>query len=176
MGSPTGVVISELQQGKILRAVYSERQLEEVMTDFWFNHFNVYLNKDIDNYLVTSYERDAIRAHALGKFHDLLLATAQSPAMLYYLDNWVSMGPDSIAAGVKPGQPPKPNTANKGLNENYARELMELHTLGVNGGYTQGGVTPVARGLTRLSLPPPHRPLGQRQVTGCAFDPERYEP
>src|SRR5260370_14003051 len=152
MGSPTGVVISELQQGKILRAVYSERQLEEVMTDFWFNHFNVYLNKDIDNYLVTSYERDAIRAHALGKFHDLLLATAQSPAMLYYLDNWVSMGPDSIAAGVKPGQPPKPNTATKGLNANYARHLMQLHTLGVNGAYTPAAAPQTWRVCTACAL------------------------
>ena len=176
MGNPTGVVISELQQGKILRAVYSERQLEEVMTDFWFNHFNVYLNKDIDNYLVTSYERDAIRAHALGKFHDLLLATAQSPAMLYYLDNWVSMGPDSIAAGVKPGQPPKPNAANKGLNENYARELMELHTLGVNGGYTQADVTQVARVFTGWTFQQPQQPMAQGQVPGFMFDPKRHEP
>jgi len=175
-GSPTGVVLSELQQAKVLRAVYSERQLEEVMTDFWFNHFNVYLNKDIDQYLVTSYERDAIRAHALGKFHDLLVAVAKSPAMLYYLDNWVSIGPNSIAAGVKPGQAPKPGTANKGLNENYARELMELHTLGVNGGYTQADVTQVARVFTGWTFQSPQQPPAQGQVVGFMFDPKKHEP
>jgi uncharacterized protein (DUF1800 family) len=181
MTNPTGVVVTELQQAKILRAVYSERQLEEVMTDFWFNHFNVYLNKDTDTYLVTSYERDAIRPHALGKFHDLLLATAQSPAMLYYLDNWVSMGPDSIAAGVKPGQPAKPSTTpnanpNKGLNENYARELMELHTLGVNGGYTQADVTQVARVFTGWTFQQPQQPVAPGQNPGFIFDPKRHEP
>jgi uncharacterized protein (DUF1800 family) len=174
--NPTGVVLSELQQGKILRAVYSERQLEEVMTDFWFNHFNVFLNKDIDQYLVTSYERDAIRAHALGKFHDLLVAVAQSPAMLYYLDNWVSIGPDSIAAGVKPGQQAKPGAANKGLNENYARELMELHTLGVNGGYTQADVTQVARVFTGWTFQSPQQAPGQDQRVGFMFDLKKHEP
>ena len=172
MNNPTGVVVAELQQAKILRAVYSARQLEEVMTDFWYNHFNVFLNKDVDTYLVTGYERDAIRPHALGKFHDLLVATAQSPAMLYYLDNWVSIGPDSIAAGVKPGQPAKPNTPNKGLNENYARELMELHTLGVNGGYTQADVTQVARVFTGWTFQPPQ----QAQSIGFLFDPKKHEP
>ena len=170
MNYPPGVVIAELQQAKILRGVYSERQLEEVMTDFWFNHFNVYLNKDADQYLVTSYERDAIRPHALGKFHDLLVAVAESPAMMFYLDNSASMGPNSIAAGGKPGQPPKPNAPTKGLNENYARELMELHTLGVNGGYTQADVTQVARVFTGWTIEP------LQQGAGFTFDPKRHEP
>ena len=86
------MVNGELMQSKLLRAVYSERQLQEVMTDFWFNHFNVFIGKGADRYLVTAYERDVIRPHALGKFRDLLLATAKSPAMLWYLDNWQSVG------------------------------------------------------------------------------------
>jgi uncharacterized protein (DUF1800 family) len=152
MNSPNGVVINELQQSKLLRALYGERQLQEVMTDFWFNHFNVYLNKDSDQYLVTAYERDVIRAHSLGKFKDLLLATAQSPAMLYYLDNWLSMGPKSLAAVA--ANKSKPGQASAGLNENYGRELMELHTLSVNGGYTQNDVTELARVLTGWTIQP----------------------
>ena len=102
MNNPAAVVYDELQSAKLLRAVYSNRQLEEVLTDFWFNHFNVYLTKGADHYLVTSYERDVIRPHVLGKFKDLLLATAQSPAMLVFLDNWQSVGPDSDEAlGIK---------------------------------------------------------------------------
>ena len=170
MNGPAEVVVSELQQAKILRAVYSERQLEEVMTDFWFNHFNVFINKDQDQYFVTSYERDVIRPHALGKFHDLLLAVARSPAMLYYLDNWLSIGPDSQAAGVRPGQPRAPNASNPGLNENYGRELMELHTLGVDGGYTQADVTQVARVFTGWTI----QPLDKGWT--FVFDPRRHEP
>ena len=103
MNNPAGVVTGELAQAKLLRAVYSERQLEEVMTDFWFNHFNVFVDKGVDRLLVTSYERDVIRPHALGKFEDLLVATAKSPAMLFYLDNWLSVGPDSPQAlGLPP--------------------------------------------------------------------------
>src|SRR5216684_1001362 len=93
LNNPEQVVVDELMQAKMLRAVYSERQLDEVMTDFWFNHFNVFINKGADRYLLTSYERDAIRPHGLGKFEDLLVATAKSPAMLFYLDNWLSVGP-----------------------------------------------------------------------------------
>ncbi len=101
LNNPQQVVTSELVQGKLLRAIYSERQLDEVMTDFWFNHFNVFIGKGADRYLLTSYERDVIRPHALGKFEDLLVATAQSPAMLFYLDNWLSVGPDSdFARGI----------------------------------------------------------------------------
>ncbi len=168
MNGPTGVVISELQQSKLLRALYSERQLQEVMTDFWFNHFNIYLNKDADQYLVTAYERDVIRAHALGKFKDLLVATAQSPAMLFYLDNWLSMGPKSPAAlAANKG---KPGQAAAGLNENYGRELMELHTLSVNGGYTQKDVTELARVLTGWTIQP------LEQGAAFQFDPKKHEP
>ena len=94
LNNPQQVVTSELVQSKLLRAIYSDRQLQEVMTDFWFNHFNVFIGKGADRYMLTSYERDVIRPHALGKFEDLLVATAQSPAMLFYLDNWLSVGPE----------------------------------------------------------------------------------
>src|SRR6202008_5078084 len=152
------VVESELTQAKLIRAVYSERQLEEVMNDFWFNHFNVFIGKGPERMVVTSYERDVIRPHALGKFEDLLVATAKSPAMLFYLDNWLSVGPQSdVALGIRRNPyprpryrrfppPPPPRQAkgkgqrNSGLNEDYGRELMELHTLGVNGGITLKGV------------------------------------
>ena len=170
LNNPQQVVTSELVQGKLLRAIYSERQLEEVMTDFWFNHFNVFIGKGADRYLLTSYERDVIRPHALGKFEDLLVATAQSPAMLFYLDNWLSVGPElrlrqrhsqaqqqlqlaaaaATAASARPAKQAKGKRS--GLNENYGRELMELHTLGVNGGYTQKDVTEVARVLTGWTL------------------------
>jgi uncharacterized protein (DUF1800 family) len=170
MSNPTAVVVSELQQAKVLRAIYSEHQLEEVMTDFWFNHFNVFIYKDQNQYLVTTYERDAIRPNALGKFRDLLGAVAKSPAMLLYLDNWLSMGPNSQAAGVKPGQAPNSNTPNKGLNENYGRELMELHTLGVDGGYSQADVTQVARVFTGWTIGP------QDQGWAFSFDPKRHDP
>src|SRR5205085_1942916 len=147
-------VVVELSEQKVLRAAYSERQLEEVLTDFWFNHFNVDARKGPERFMLTAYERDVIRPHVLGKFRDLLEATAKSPAMLFYLDNWMSadpngphpaMAPARIARGrfggiVMPPMP-RPNQqgkkAPKGLNENYGRELMELHTLGVDGGYTQ---------------------------------------
>jgi uncharacterized protein (DUF1800 family) len=161
LGNPAGVVTSELQQAKLIREIYSERQLLEVMTDFWFNHFNVFQNKNQCVYYTTAYERDAIRPHALGKFYDLLVATAQSPAMLMYLDNWLSIGPHSQAAG-KNGQ--------SGLNENYGREVMELHTLGVNGGYTQSDVTELARILTGWTIAQPDDG-GQFQ-----FDPRRHDP
>jgi len=175
LNSPEQVVGDELMQAKLLRAIYGERQLDEVMTDFWFNHFNVFIGKGADRYLVTSYEREVIRPHALGKFEDLLVATAKSPAMLFYLDNWLSVGPDSdIARGIRryPNHPrarprrfpppPNPNQAkakkrNGGLNENYGRELMELHTLGVNGGYTQQDVTEVARVLTGWTIDQPQK-------------------
>ena len=187
LNNPQQVVTSELVQGKLLRAIYSDRQLEEVMTDFWFNHFNVFIGKGADRYLLTSYERDVIRPHAMGKFEDLLLATAQSPAMLFYLDNWLSVGPDSdFANGIhrrnnnynwrgrsRPRRPaPVKQAKNKrsGLNENYGRELMELHTLGVNGGYTQQDVTEVARVLTGWTLKQP------RQGGGFVFEERMHEP
>ena len=146
---PQQVVARDLLEGKLLRAVYSNRQLEEVLTDFWFNHFNVYLDKGADRYLVTSYERDAIRPHVLGKFRDLLEATAKSPAMLFYLDNWQSVGPNVRGMRAQANRP------RRGLNENYGRELMELHTLGVDGGYTQKDVTEVARCFTGWTIRQP---------------------
>jgi len=146
---PQQMVARDLSEGKLLRAVYSNRQLDEVLADFWFNHFNVYLDKGADRYLVTEYERDVIRPRVLGKFKDLLEATAKSPAMLFYLDNWQSVGPDAPQARGKKGA--------RGLNENYGRELLELHTLGVDGGYTQSDVTEAARCFTGWTILQPQR-------------------
>jgi len=137
-------------EARIARAVDSPRQLQEVMVDFWYNHFNVFEGKGLDRALVAGYERDAIRPYALGSFRDLLGATAKHPAMLYYLDNWLSTAngytPPPRGRRQLPEQGPKAKAS--GLNENYARELMELHTLGVDGGYTQQDVTELARMLT----------------------------
>ena len=108
MNNPQGVVAEELVQAKLLRAIYSDRQLEEVMTDFWFNHFNVFVGKGPERLLLTNYEQDVIRPHALGKFEDLLVATAKSPAMLFYLDNWLSVGPNSMQALGIPDRPMRP--------------------------------------------------------------------
>lgn len=153
--------LRELQQAKLLRAAFSEKQLQEVMVDFWYNHFNVWANKDSARWMVTSYERDVIRPHAMGKFKDLLVATAQSPAMLYYLDNFLSQAESKASerasggAGEKTSTEPPPQPVRRaGLNENYARELMELHTLGVDGGYTQQDVTEVARCFTGWAIVP----------------------
>ena len=147
---PQQLVARDLAEGKLLRAVYSNRQLDEVLTDFWFNHFNIYLDKGADRYLVTEYERDVIRPHVLGKFKDLLEATAKSPAMLFYLDNWESVGPNAPQLrGKKAGS--------RGLNENYGRELLELHTLGVDAGYTQKDVTEAARCFTGWTILQPQR-------------------
>jgi uncharacterized protein (DUF1800 family) len=143
---PQQVVARDLAEGKLLRAIYSNRQLEEVLVDFWFNHFNVFLDKGADRYLVTEYEREAIRPRVLGKFRDLLEATAKSPAMLFYLDNWQSVGVEARAP-----------RRGRGLNENYGRELLELHTLGVEGGYTQKDVTEVARCFTGWTIDQPQR-------------------
>ena len=139
-------VIGELSAQRILRAAESERQLNEIMVDFWMNHFNVFAGKSIDRFLLTSYERDTIRPNVWGNFETLLLASAKSPAMLFYLDNARSVAaPENrrgLAAMVKRG----------GLNENYAREIMELHTLGADGGYSQKDVTELARVLTGWSI------------------------
>jgi uncharacterized protein (DUF1800 family) len=181
MNNPGGVVTAELAQAKLLRAIYSERQLEEVMTDFWFNHFNVFMDKGVDRLLVTSYERDVIRPHALGRFEDLLVATAKSPAMLFYLDNWLSVGPDSPQALGIPlhvdgpyRRPPtaRPNAGKKrsGLNENYGRELLELHTLSVNGGYSQRDVTETAKVFTGWTIDKLY------QGGTFKFDPRLHEP
>jgi uncharacterized protein (DUF1800 family) len=141
---PQALVVQDLLEAKLYRAVYSSRQLEELLDDFWFNHFNVYLDKGADRFLITAYEHEAIRPHVLGKFKDLLLATAKSPAMLFYLDNWQSTVP-------------RPDGRGRGLNENYGRELLELHTLGVDGGYTQKDVIAVARCFTGWTIQGPQR-------------------
>jgi uncharacterized protein (DUF1800 family) len=149
--APQQLVAFDLSEGKLYRAILSNRQLEEQMVDFWYNHFNVFLDKGADRYLVPTYEREAIRPHVLGKFRDLLEATAKSPAMLFFLDNWESVGP---APAQRRGNARRPV---RGLNENYARELMELHTLGVDGGYTQNDVTEVARCFTGWTIRPPRQ-------------------
>jgi uncharacterized protein (DUF1800 family) len=154
--------------------------LEAVMTDFWLNHFNVYVRKNQNEpYLIPAYERDVIRPNALGKFEDLLVATAKSPAMLMYLDNWQSIGPDSQAAKQGPqmaryARNPQVQAAlkDRGLNENYGRELMELHTLGVNGGYTQKDVTEVAKVFTGWTVAPPQQGGGFQ----FQFDVRRHQP
>jgi uncharacterized protein (DUF1800 family) len=155
--------MNELMNAKILRAAGSERQLEEVLVDFWFNHFNVFVGKGQVRQYLTSYERDAIRPHVLGKFRDMLGATAHSPAMLFYLDNFQSATPNPPPQQARRdpfyGRPmpvrPQPQRQGRGLNENYARELMELHTLGVDGGYTQKDVQEVARVFTGWTIDQP---------------------
>jgi uncharacterized protein (DUF1800 family) len=145
------VITAQMQAAKLVRATMSERQLQEVMADFWFNHFNVFAHKGPVKWMLPEYEREAIRPHALGRFKDLVVATARHPAMLYYLDNWMSTRDDLV-------MPVGPNRGKKmGLNENYARELMELHTLGVDGGYTQQDVIEVARCFTGWTI---NRPQG----------------
>ena len=178
--NPRDVPSSDLREAKLYRAIYSNRQLEEVLTDFWFNHFNVYENKGQQGRSVlVSYERDAIRPHVLGKFKNLLLAVAHHPAMLYYLDNWESMAPDALEVG--PFAPVPTVTGNgvigggrggpfsrlsHGLNENYGREILELHTLGVNGGYTQQDVIAVARCFTGWSI---RQPVGKPEFVFAGF-------
>ena len=151
--NPQNVVATDLTEGKILRAIYSTHQLQELLVDFWFNHFNVFINKGSDRFTVPTYEREAIRPHVFGKFYDLLLETAKSPAMLFYLDNWQSVGND---AAQRP-RPFAPKQERRGLNENYGRELMELHTLGVDGGYTQQDVINVARCFTGWTIAGPRK-------------------
>jgi uncharacterized protein (DUF1800 family) len=157
-------VLSDLEQAKLLRAVYSERQLEEVLVDFWFNHFNVFAGKGATRNYITEYEREAIRPSVLGRFRDMLGATAKSPAMLFYLDNWLSSG--EAAQGAR-GAKAAPRRSN-GLNENYARELLELHTLGVDGGYTQQDIVNVARAFTGWTMRP-------RQGSGFIFAAARHD-
>ncbi len=182
-----GRIVAELSMAKLDRAVYSNRQLSAVMEDFWFNHFNVYANKGQDKWYLTSYVRDTIRPQAMGKFPDLLIATAKSPAMLFYLDNYLSADPKAIArmeqeramrhGGYGGFQPPTPGTfpgpvtspppgatagagakkAERGLNENYGREVMELHTVGVDGGYTQQDVIEMAETLTGWTIHEPRK-------------------
>ena len=180
-------VVQELAMAKMTRAVYSERQLQQVMDDFWFNHFNVFAGKGEVKWYLTSYERDVIQPHTLGKFKDLVTATAKSPAMLFYLDNYLSADPkaaqrqaaERAMRQMQPGrrlpapQPANPQNAKKqqrGLNENYGRELMELHTLGVDGGYTQKDVTEVARCFTGWSIEKP------REIAVFKFDEKLHDP
>jgi uncharacterized protein (DUF1800 family) len=181
-------VVEELAMAKMARAIYSERQLQQVMDDFWFNHFNVFAGKGEDRWFLTSYERDVIQPHAMGKFKDLLTATAKSPAMLFYLDNFLSAdprAPQRMAAeraarqwrrgGLgRPWPPRAPQQQAKknvrGLNENYGRELMELHALGVDGGYTQKDVTEVARCFTGWTIEKP------REYADFKFDERLHDP
>jgi len=207
---PPQRIVAELQSSRILRAVYSERQLQEELVDFWTNHFNVFAGKGADKWMLTSYDRDTIRPHAFGKFQDLLIADAQSPAMLFYLDNFQSVSPNAPQGGGQfkrraammnngggagnqaggglmndrrlrrmnrfpnaspnsaaqqmpqsgnnlpaqqtPIAPKQLKQAKRGINENYARELMELHTLGVDGGYTQKDIQEVARCFTGWTI------------------------
>jgi uncharacterized protein (DUF1800 family) len=175
---PSGVVQAEDVQVKLLRDVYTERQLQEVMVDFWLNHFNVYIKKSQQApYYIAAYERQAIRPYALGRFEDLLLATATSPAMLNYLDNSSSVGPHSEYAmpHYLPGrfgglQPAKKDV---GLNENYAREVMELHTVGVNGGYTQKDVTELAKVFTGWTV---GKGYGLDVQAVAQYEPAKHEP
>ena len=173
LDNPRQVVQNELLQSRVLRAIYSQRQLQEVMTDFWLNHFNVFQGKTGEEiYSLVPYERDAIRPNALGSFEGLLYQTATSTAMMTYLDNGGSTGPHSLNALGGPGRPfPPKGGPPKGLNENYARELMELHTLGVNGGYSQRDVTEVAKVFTGWTIEQPPKG-GPRFV----FDESRHEP
>ncbi|HEX9754571.1 MAG TPA: DUF1800 domain-containing protein, partial [Gemmatimonadales bacterium] len=195
----------QLQQATLVRAVEAEDQLAEVMADFWFNHFNVYQNKGLDRALLPAYVEKTIRPRSLGRFEDLLIATAKSPAMLFYLDNVQSVAPGATppqlerlerlrgrAARVRPGGPQRMDSLRQaierrrptGLNENYARELLELHTLGVDGGYTQQDVTEVARVFTGWGVGAPRdggtarfqyhewaHDRGGKTVLGSAFPP-----
>jgi uncharacterized protein (DUF1800 family) len=183
-------VVEELAMAKVTRAIYSQRQLQQIMDDFWFNHFNVFAGKGDDRWLLTSYERDVIQPHTLGKFKDLLTATSKSPAMLFYLDNFLSADPRAAQRAAaeramrqqarwgRYGQPFPPAAPQgqqqkkneRGLNENYGRELMELHTLGVDGGYTQKDVTEVARCFTGWSIEKP------KQDATFKFDERVHDP
>jgi uncharacterized protein (DUF1800 family) len=182
-------VVEELAMAKVTRAIYSERQLQQILDDFWFNHFNVFAGKGEDRYYLTSYERDVIQPHTLGKFKELVTATAKSPAMLFYLDNFLSADPRAAQRNAAEramrqqmrygrfGQPIPPGAANaqakkneRGLNENYGRELMELHTLGVDGGYTQKDVTEVARCFTGWTIEKP------REYADFKFDDKLHDP
>jgi uncharacterized protein (DUF1800 family) len=218
-------ILADLVGAKLARAVYSERQLEEVMTDFWFNHFNVFFGKGLDRFLIADYEQTAIRPHIFGTFEDLLIATARHPAMLFYLDNWTSAAPDSVMGGSRDSierrrselvrriatmseeererlvssrrltreqldrltqqAARQPAGRVRGINENYARELLELHTLGVDGGYTQQDVVEVARAFTGWTfVRPGNRPRLRREpapdqdagAPGFVFRTEMHDP
>jgi uncharacterized protein (DUF1800 family) len=182
-------IIMELGREQFWRAAYSQRQLQEVMVHFWMNHFNIYAAKGVDKWLLTSFEHDTIRPNALGNFSQLLAATAQSPAMLFYLDNWLSVAPNAAAgngfaqgrrgpfgfggagfgAAAMKSNGQRAQAERRGLNENYGRELMELHTLGVDGGYTQEDVREVARCFTGWTIDHP------QQGGGFIFRPRMHD-
>jgi uncharacterized protein (DUF1800 family) len=169
-------IVNEVMEAKMIRAVYSERQLSEQLSDFWFNHFNIFIYKDMDRWYLIPYERDAIRPHVLGKFRDLLEATAKSPAMVFYLDNSTSADPHAFdrlklhPIRARPGEKLPPLGPKRGLNENYGRELMELHTLGVDGGYKQQDVIEVARAFTGWTIESP------RENPAFYFDERIHDP
>jgi uncharacterized protein (DUF1800 family) len=161
---PVVFVNTELIENKLYRAIYSNHQLEEVLVDFWMNHFNVFNGKGVDRVLLTSFERDAIRPYVLGHFKDMLLATARHPAMLFYLDNWQSQVPQDPPFAIFP-----PEIRRPGLNENYGRELLELHTLGVDGGYTQDDVIAVARAFSGWTI------FDQQRFAEYQFNPASHD-
>ncbi|WP_068819511.1 DUF1800 domain-containing protein [Phormidesmis priestleyi] len=156
-------VLEQAERARLLQATESPRQLQEVMVDFWYNHFNVFSHKGVDEMLVGAYEQEAIRPYALGRFRDLLEATARHPAMLYYLDNWQNTVLNTSAKGKH----------NQGLNENYARELMELHTLGVDGGYTQQDVIALAKIFTGWTFR--RSPQPNVDSNGFYFDAKHHD-
>jgi uncharacterized protein (DUF1800 family) len=196
---PANQMLPQIVSNRVLRAVYSERQLQEVMVDFWQNHFNVFSGKAAVRWYIPSYERDVLRKNALGNFKDLVVGTAQHPAMLFYLDNFESVSPNAQPAGNNRGgngrrlqqilrrggilggenqmpRPPQQQRApqqqqqqrQRGINENYARELMELHTLGVDGGYTQKDIVEVAKAFTGWTIADPrgYRRAAAREING----------
>lgn len=201
---PANQMLPQIVTNRIMRAVYSERQLQEVMVDFWQNHFNVFSGKAAVRWYIPSYERDVLRKNALGNFKDLVVGTAQHPAMLFYLDNFESVSPNTqqpggngrLAQAVRSGNIPRQmreqikrnqgltdaeldqrinqlkqaaNRPRRGLNENYARELMELHTLGVDGGYTQKDIVEVARAFTGWTIADPR---GYRRAAAAMIQGE----
>ncbi len=156
------IIVQQAVEARILRAIEGPRQLQEVMTAFWFNHFNVFAGKGLCHLWIGSFEQQAIRPHAMGRFRDLLGATAKHPAMLFYLDNWQNTAPNSPGARGK----------FDGINENYARELMELHTLGVNGGYSQTDVIALAHVLTGWGLVRPTAVMKRPVFSGAPISPD----
>lgn len=205
---PAGQLVPQIVANRVLRAVYSEKQLQEVMVDFWQNHFNVFSGKAAVRWYIPSYERDVLRKNALGNFKDLVVGTAQHPAMLFFLDNFESVSPDAQAVNpaaaaflqsmlrdgklpkqareriktqfgvtdeqidqrlrdMRAAQNPQQQRPKRGINENYARELMELHTLGVDGGYTQADIIEVAKAFTGWTITDPR---GYRRAAASMID------
>jgi uncharacterized protein (DUF1800 family) len=168
-------ILEDLTAARTLRAVDSERQFNEVLVDFWMNHFNVYANKGLDRVFIAPFERDTIRPRIWGKFDDLLLATARSPAMLFYLDNARSVADPEHRPAMPFGRAAAAAKGPRGLNENYAREVMELHTLGVDGGYSQQDVTELARVLTGWSIGTPRAAAANGMMFAARRGPRETE-